>query len=129
MRSIQPELLCVLTLTLASSCAPSQPPPSAPAIESPKSAATVTPPADGVALGHFETREHRVTWLTASDAPRFTVRSKDGELLASDLTQAEVADKFPALRDFTLGLVETPSGSVLDASKPILDASGGYYDD
>lgn len=128
MRSVQSELLCVLTLTFASSCAPSQPPASAPATESARSAAAVTPAADAVALGHFETREHRVTWLTSSDAPRFTVRTKDGELLASDLSQAEVAERFPALRDFTLGLVETPSGPVLDASKPILDASGGYYD-
>lgn len=126
MRSIAANVWAVLSLGVVSACARSEPPAAALAIDSPTSSGAIAPPADAGVVGHFETREHRVTWLSTSDGPLFTVRTNDGSLLASDMTVTEVGERFPALRDFTRGFAATPDGTTLDASTPIFDASVGY---
>jgi len=47
-------------------------------------------------LGHLETRRHVVTILAGSE-PRYTVRSKDGKLLAERVSLKELTAKFPEL--------------------------------
>jgi hypothetical protein len=47
-------------------------------------------------LGHLETKDHLVT-LWAGPQPRYTVRTKDGKLLADKITATELRARFPAL--------------------------------
>jgi len=47
-------------------------------------------------LGHLETRDRVVTILAGSE-PRYSVRSKDGKLLAEKISLNELNAKFPEL--------------------------------
>jgi len=51
------------------------------------------PPA---ALGHLRTND-RVVTLWAGEQPRYTVRTKDGKLLADKITAAELRSRYPDL--------------------------------
>jgi hypothetical protein len=48
-------------------------------------------------LGHLETQRHVITIL-AGQAPRYTVRTKDGTTLAERISLQELSAKFPELR-------------------------------
>jgi len=53
-------------------------------------------------LGYLETRDHVVAILAGAE-PRYTVRSKDGKLLAERLSRKELSAKFPGLRSVVDG--------------------------
>ncbi len=50
-------------------------------------------------LGHLQSRDRKVTFYVgpAGDGPRFTVRSRDGQVLAAGLTDNELKAHDPAL--------------------------------
>jgi hypothetical protein len=56
--------------------------------------------ASGAVIGHLQSRNHKVT-LHASAAsvegPRFTVRAKDGRVLATELSLDELSARHPEL--------------------------------
>ncbi len=108
-----------LAVALAAGCSSSKPDDAAPVVE------THVEPA---VLGHFTTRNHRVTWLVSDEGARFTVRTDAYELLASELTAAEVEARFPELRDIVRAAVAGEADELLDPSSScgtgaILDAS------
>ena len=55
-----------------------------------------------VVIGYLETRDHVVAILAGAE-PRYTVRTKDGKLLAERLSRKELSAKFPALRSVVEG--------------------------
>ena len=47
-------------------------------------------------LGHLEAREHVLT-IWAGAQPRYSVRTRDGKLLADKITAAELRARYPVL--------------------------------
>lgn len=50
-------------------------------------------------IGHLEMKDKLITIRTGSAGPLYTVKSKDGNILAEDLDPAEMSAKFPELKD------------------------------
>jgi hypothetical protein len=96
-----------IAIVLAASCSSSR---------SDDGAPTTHVEIEPVVLGHFETREHKLTWLVGDDGPRFTICTRDGELLAADLSPSDVEARFPALGDFVRSALAGDARAVLDAS-------------
>ncbi len=116
------QVMLVFAMVVAAGCSASKPEDGAP---------TTHVHTEPVVLGHFTTRDHRVTWLMSDEGPRFTVRTNGYELLASELTPTEVEARFPALSDFVRSALAGNARAVLDASascgyggSAVLDASG-----
>lgn len=108
-----PVLLAVV-LGGAAGCSRSDAP-SAPSAAGPAPAADSPEP--GI-LGHFETAEHVVAWLETTDGPRFTVRTKSGVVLASELTSDEIEKRFPELREIVRSALGKKGSAIFDASAP-----------
>lgn len=81
-----------------------------------------TPIDDGV-IGHFETQTHRVTWSLSNAGPRFTVSDLQGTVLAAQLSEPELSQRFPELSELARGSVAELDASVHE--DVLLDASDG----
>jgi hypothetical protein len=51
---------------------------------------------DPAVVGHLETARHNIV-VWAGDQPRYTVRTKDGQVLAEKIPLRELSAKFPEL--------------------------------
>ena len=49
-------------------------------------------------IGHLQTKDKILTIRSGADGPLYTVKSKDGELLAVDLTTEDLYAEFPDLK-------------------------------
>ena len=69
-------------------------------------------------IGHLEMKDKLITIRTGSAGPLYTVKSKDGKVLAEDLDPAELSAKFPELKD----VVEqgVADGATMD-HQPLID--------
>lgn len=113
-------MLGVPFLAVVAGCAGKTATQSAPIAASPTPAASK--PTEASIVGYFETRTHRITWLATDVGPRFIVADRQGAVLASNLTDAEVAQRFPELAEFARGVYAKYDTSA--RTQPILDASG-----
>lgn len=63
--------------------------------------ATLLPDAEatdtGHVIGHLQMKDRRLTMSAAGGETRFTVRTRDGRTIASDLTLAELRSRHPDL--------------------------------
>jgi hypothetical protein len=66
-----------------------------PSAAQPKAAQTNSPPA--ATLGFLETRHHSIE-IKAGDNGTYTVRSKDGKVLARDISASQLQARFPELQ-------------------------------
>jgi hypothetical protein len=65
--------------------------------------------ADGVVLGHLVTREYRVTLTSTADGVRYSVRTREGAPLGTDLSPGELSARFPrAYRSIRSGVAQRP---------------------
>lgn len=48
-------------------------------------------------IGHLQSRNHKVTLHASPDGARFTVRAKDGRVLATELSLDELSARHPEL--------------------------------
>jgi hypothetical protein len=51
----------------------------------------------GSIIGRLKTRDRVITITSGSDGPLYTIESKDGEMIATNLSGEELATRFPAL--------------------------------
>lgn len=81
----------------------------------------------GVSLGFLVTREYEIEILSGRQGALFTVRSKEGQLLASDLSLPELAVQFPGLHQTVEGSYASgdPLWAGLEHSGPSLPGSAG----
>jgi hypothetical protein len=54
---------------------------------------------DGTVIGHLETRDQVISIRTGPDGPLYTIRSKKGQEIATQLTREELAARFPDLHE------------------------------
>jgi len=54
---------------------------------------------DDAVIGHLQTKDKIVTIRSDTDGPLYTVKSKDGEILAIDLTTEDLYAEFPELKN------------------------------
>ncbi len=54
---------------------------------------------DGTVIGHLETRDQVISITTGPGDPLYTIRSKEGQEIASHLTKEELAARFPDLHE------------------------------
>lgn len=50
-------------------------------------------------IGHLETRDQVISITTGPDGPLYTIRSDEGEEIATHLTKEELATRFPDLHE------------------------------
>ena len=53
----------------------------------------------GSVIGHLKTRDRVITITTGPDGPLYTINSKEGRLIALNLSGEELATRFPALHE------------------------------
>ena len=56
-------------------------------------------PSKGSVIGHLETRDQVITIAAGPDGPLYTIKSKEGQLIALNLSGKELATRFPALHE------------------------------
>ncbi len=54
---------------------------------------------EGSVIGHLKTRDQVITITAGPDGPLYTIKSKEGELIASNLSGEELASRFPDLHE------------------------------
>jgi hypothetical protein len=96
-------------------------PKAAPALAATKPAAsTPAAPADNLTvIGHLEMRGKTITLKTGPNGPIYFVKSKDGKVLANDLTLDQLKAQAPEVHDFIKSSVAGAAarkGGVMDAS-------------
>lgn len=113
----RPLPLTLLPLLLAA-CSGSEPPKPAP---TPAPTVVVDPtsaPQESTTLFGLETREHQLFLLSTPEGERYTVKSKDGHVLADQIDEVELGRDYPAL--FALlhggvdGMATGPDSAALD---------------
>lgn len=52
---------------------------------------------EGSVIGRLKTRDRVITITSGPDGPLYTIESKEGELIAANLSGEELATRFPAL--------------------------------
>lgn len=117
---------CAVVLLVACASRKKRDAPRVPPSDAARAAAPEQPPAVatvGAVVGRFRTRDHEIVWLATDAGPRFTVAALDGAVLATNLTDAEVAERFPELAEFARGALAGLDASVHEDVQ--LDASDG----
>ena len=61
------------------------------------SAAPPAPAEPGAPIGHLQFRDHFVSIASGPDGPRYTVRTKEGEVVGADLDEAALRAQHPEL--------------------------------
>ena len=81
----------------------------------------------GVSLGFLVTREYKIEIISGRQGALFTVRSKEGQLLASDISLPELAVQFPGLHQTVEGSYASgdPLWAGLEHSGPSSPGSAG----
>jgi hypothetical protein len=67
-------------------------------------------PAFGAILGQINTRDNTLILKSSADGVLYSVKSKEGTMLAEDISETQLKSDFPQLHDFV------KSGVALDAS-------------
>jgi hypothetical protein len=72
----------------------------------------------GAVIGHLQSRNHKVTLHASTDGARFTVRAKDGRVLATELSLDELSAQHPELFKIYQDSVARPVDASLSLPSP-----------
>ena len=67
-------------------------------VTKPKDSGPSAETSDNPVIGHLQTRNKLITIRTGADGPLYSVKSKEGKILAVDLPATELSARFPELK-------------------------------
>ena len=74
--------------------------------------------ASGAVIGHLQSRDRKITFHAGADGARFTVRTIDGRVLATELSSDELSARHPELFKLYQDSVARPVDASLTPPAP-----------